>query len=85
MTELGCSSSSDLGFRASEAAFTVSSFNAGSVDLEGAGGSGGTGVGSRSSFSMPVSSMSVVSVPFEDVAIGEGSGMSLGLEASGED
>lgn len=43
------------------------------------------GVESKSSFSIPVSSMSVVSVPFEDVAIGEGSGMSLGLEASGED
>lgn len=107
MTELGCSSSSDLGFRASEAAFVVSSyrvlsltlfasyrqghmhtFNAGSVDLEGGGGSGGAGgigVASKSSFSMPVSSISVVSVPFEDVAIGEGSGMSLGLEASGED
>lgn len=28
--------------------------------------------------------MSVVSVPFEDVATGEGSAMSLGLEASGE-
>lgn len=63
----------------------VHTFNVGSVDLEGAGGSGGIGVASRSSFSMPVSSMSVVSVPFEDVAIGEGSGMSLGLEASGED
>ena len=44
----------------------------------------GVGSGSKSSFSRPVSSMSVVSVPFEDVAIGEGSGMSLGLEASGE-
>lgn len=43
------------------------------------------GVESKSSFSMPVSSISVVSVPFEDVAIGEGSGMSLGLVASGED
>ena len=103
MTELGCSSSSDLAFRASEAALAVSSynilgllslscsrqgqahtFNAGSVDLEGAGDRGGMGVGSKSSFSMPVSSMSVVSVPFEDVAIGDGSGMSLGLEASGE-
>lgn len=42
------------------------------------------GVGSKSSFSMPVSSISVVSVPVEDVAIGDGSGMSLGLEASGE-
>ena len=60
-------------------------FNTRSVDLAGAGGSGGTGVGSKSSASMPVSSMSVVSVPFEDVAMGEGSGMSLGLEASGED
>lgn len=59
-------------------------FNAGSIDLEGGGGSGGIGVASKSSFSMPVSSMSVVSVPFEDVAIGEGSGMSLGLEANGE-
>ena len=59
-------------------------FNAGSVDREGGGVSCGIGVGSKSSFSMPVSSMSVVSVPFEDVAIGEGSGMSLGLEASGE-
>ncbi len=28
--------------------------------------------------------MSVVSVPLEDVAIGEGSAMSLALEASGE-
>ena len=37
-----------------------------------------------SSFSSPVSSMSVVSVPLEDVAIGEGSAMSVGLEARGE-
>ena len=61
-------------------------FNSGSVDREGGGVSCGMGVGSgsKSSFSRPVSSMSVVSVPFEDVAIGEGSGMSLGLEASGE-
>ena len=59
-------------------------FNAGSVDREGGGVSCGIGVGYKSSFSIPVSSMSVVSVPFEDVAIGEGSGMSLGLEASGE-
>lgn len=41
-------------------------------------------MGSESSFSIPVSSISVVSVPLEDVAIGEGSGMSVGLEARGE-
>lgn len=53
----------------------------GSVDL------GGSGVGSASSFSIPVSSMSVVSVPFDafdEVAIGEGSAMSLGLEVYGD-
>ena len=53
-------------------------FNAGSVDF------GGSGVGSASSFSIPVSSMSVVSVPFDDVAMGEGSAMSLGLEVYGD-
>ena len=53
-------------------------FSAGSVDF------GGSGVGSASSFSIPVSSMSVVSVPFDDVAIGEGSAMSLGLEVYGD-
>ena len=50
-------------------------FSAGSVDF------GGSGVGSGSSFS---SSMSVVSVPFDEVAIGEGSAMSLGLEVYGD-
>lgn len=39
---------------------------------------------SKSSRASPVSSISVVSVPLEDVAIGEGSAMSLGLEASGD-
>lgn len=53
----------------------VHTFSIGSVDFDGAG------VGSESSFSIAVSSMSVVSVPVEDVAIGEGSAMSLGLEA----
>lgn len=43
------------------------------------------GCGVTSSVSRPVSSISVVSVPFDDGAIGEGSGMSLGLEVSGED
>lgn len=38
-----------------------------------------------SSVARPVSSISVVSVPFDDGAIGEGSGMSLGLDAKGED
>ena len=53
----------------------VRTFSIGSVDF------GGSGVGSESSFSIAVSSISVVSVPVEDVAIGEGSAMSLGLEA----
>lgn len=79
MTELGCSSSSDLGLKASTAALAVSSFKEGSANF------GGSGVGSGSSFSMPVSSISVVSVPFEEGAMGEGSAMSLGLEARGED
>ena len=34
--------------------------------------------------SMPPSSMSVTSVPFDEGAIGEGSAMSLGLDALGE-
>lgn len=37
-----------------------------------------------SSVAMPVSSMSVVSVPFEDGAIGDGSAMSEGLEINGD-
>ena len=37
------------------------------------------------SVSTTVSSISVVSVPFDDVAMGEGSAISLGLEAKGED
>ena len=41
-------------------------------------------MGSRSSRASPVSSMSVVSVPVDDVAIGEGSAISLGLETIGE-
>ena len=40
MTELGCSSSSDLGLSASTAALAVSSFKAGSANF------GGSGVGS---------------------------------------
>jgi len=79
MTELGCSSSSDPGLKASTAALAVSSFKVGSANF------GGSGVGSWSSLSIPVSSMSVVSVPLDDGAIGEGSAMSLGLEARGED
>lgn len=42
------------------------------------------GWGIASSVAGPVSSISVVSVPFDDGAIGEGSGMSLGLDANGE-
>lgn len=45
----------------------------------------GLDCGTDSSVARPVSSMSVVSVPFEDVAMGDGSAMSLGLEANGED
>ena len=37
-----------------------------------------------SSLSSPVSSKSVVSVPLEEVAIGEGPAMSVRLEANGE-
>ena len=43
------------------------------------------GCGVTSSVSRPVSSISVVSVPFDDGAIGEGSEMSLGLDVNGED
>ena len=39
---------------------------------------------SSSSSSSPISSKSVVSVPLEDVAIGEGPAMSVGLETAGE-
>ena len=93
ITELGCSSSSDRGFEACSAAFVVSSYdvsalpshsfdwrtpNPGLADL------GGSGV-VLSSCSCIVSSISVVSVPVEEVAIGEGSGTSLGLsDARGE-
>lgn len=44
-----------------------------------------SGSNSGSSASRPKSSMSVVSVPFDDGAIGDGSAISLGLDASGED
>lgn len=40
--------------------------------------------GSDCSVARPVSSISVVSVPFDDGAIGEGSATSLGLERDGE-
>lgn len=45
----------------------------------------GLGCGMASSVARPVSSISVVSVPFDDGAIGEGSEMSLGLDVNGED
>lgn len=43
------------------------------------------GRGIASSVARPVSSISVVSVPFDDGAIGEGSAMSLGLDVNGDD
>lgn len=45
----------------------------------------GFGKGTCSSVARPVSSMSVVSVPFDDGAMGEGSAMSLGLDTNGDD
>ena len=51
--------------------------SSGSVDLK-------DGVASLSSVSIPVSSISVVSVPLDEGAMGEGSGTSLGLDATGE-
>ena len=56
---------------------TRNTFNSGSVDLK-------DGVASLSSVSIPVSSISVVSVPLDEGAMGEGSGTSLGLDATGE-
>lgn len=56
----------------------MTTFNSGVARLK-------TGVGSVISISSPVSSMSVESVPFEDGAIGEGSGISVGLDVTGED
>lgn len=50
----------------------------------GRGPRSGSGSGSSGSGS-PESSMSVVSVPFDDGAIGDGSRISLGLDASGDD
>jgi hypothetical protein len=108
MTELGCSSSSELSFWTLIAAFLVSSccwldlsdyFHC--YDVSGrtrksipaglglslaAGLHSGSNSGSNSgsSASRPKSSMSVVSVPFDDGAIGDGSGILLGLDASGE-
>lgn len=54
-------------------------FNSPSAGLEWVSDSG-----SGSSFSKAESSMSVVSVPLDDGAIGDGSAISLELEASGE-
>ena len=95
MTELGCSSSSDRGLEASAAAFVVSSYDHHqliSVPLlmkrtssPGFADRGGSGVASVSSFSIAVSSMSVVSVPLEEVAMGEGSAISLGLLVAREE
>ena len=92
ITELGCSSSSDLGLEALSAASAVSSCilsarasiqnliastsRSGLADF-------GSGVWS-STFSAAVSSISVVLVPFDEVDIGEGSAISLGLCARGE-
>ena len=50
----------------------------------GSGILGGSGAARGSSFSIPVSSISVPSVPLEEVAIGEGSAISVGLWAYGE-
>ena len=102
MTELGCSSSSDLGLSASSAACFVfnckpslSPFGDFSDSLRGMAlfttgywGSvnrGGCGVRSASSCWTSVSSILVVSVLSDDVEIGEGSAMSLGLVARGDD
>jgi len=49
-----------------------------------AGFAAGVDSASVSSVSTAVSSMSVPSVPFDEGAIGEGSGTSLGLEAIGD-
>ena len=101
MTEVGCSSSSGLGFKASSDACFVSSLGKGSqlciqkflydentFKSDSTGFSDGVVSDSDSSasapLSIPPSSISVTSVPFEEGAIGEGSAMSLGLDALGE-
>lgn len=68
MTEFGCSSSSELDLTLSAATFFVSSFKSRSPSLGVC-----LGCGIASSVARPVSSISVVSVPFDDGAIGEGS------------
>lgn len=57
----------------------ASTFKSGSASF-----ASGVDSASVSSVSTAVSSISVPSVPFDDGAIGEGSGTSLGLEAIGE-
>ena len=91
MTELGCSSSSGAGVEDSAAAVTISSYSIISIHSclppkplfltsnPGFAGFGGSGVGTSCSFSIAVSSICVVSVPFEEVDMGEGSAISLGL------
>ena len=101
MTELGCSSSSDRGRRASAAAFLVSSwrapFSADETPVDHREIDGGALLStpstmffpslemSESSLSMPVSSISVDPPPLEIVVTGEGPAMSLGLVTSGDD
>ena len=102
ITELGCSSSSDLGLSASSAACFVSScrlalspfgdlsdsLRAGPSCAFGDWASdegGGCGVASASSCNASVSSIVVVSVLLDEVEIGEGSAMSLGLVARGDE
>lgn len=53
-------------------------FNTGVTDIK-------ADCGSISSFSRTESSMSVVSVPFDEGAIGEGSAISLAFEARGDE
>ena len=96
MTELGCSSSSARGFRASLPAFSVSIYERMSAEspktsiiyytFNSRSAVFSEGVMSASSDAMPepVSSISVVSVPLDEGAMGEGSGTSLGLDATGE-